>query len=160
MCSLGFHWHHFKSTFGLQQANLHTYIEEVLLYCVIRSQWVTVIDCVTGQFICHLEMKCSIINSTSSLHSITHVYCIYLTDLEFYFVLPESCINTLRPRKNGCNYPDSIFKCIFLNENCWILMKISSKFVPQGPINNIQALVKIMAWHRSGVKPLSESMVT
>ena len=39
-----------------------------------------------------------------------------------------------------------IFKCIFLNKNVWIWIKISLKFVPQGPINNIPALVQIMAW--------------
>ena len=30
---------------------------------------------------------------------------------------------------------------------------------PKGPINNIPALVQIMAWRRSGDKPLSEPMV-
>ena len=31
-------------------------------------------------------------------------------------------------------------------------------FVPNGPINNILALIQIMAWRRSGANPLSESM--
>ena len=46
-------------------------------------------------------------------------------------------------RQNGCNFPDDIFKCIFLNENEWNSIKISLKFVPKGPINNIglQAIV-------------------
>ena len=48
----------------------------------------------------------------------------------------------------------AIFKCIFLNENVWILIKISLKYVPKGPINNIPALVQIMAWRRPGNKPL------
>ena len=33
------------------------------------------------------------------------------------------------------------------------------KFVPKGPINNIPAMVQIMAWRRPGDKPLSEPMV-
>ena len=33
------------------------------------------------------------------------------------------------------------------------------KFVPRGPINNIPALVQIMAWRRPGDKPLSEPMM-
>ena len=37
-------------------------------------------------------------------------------------------------------------------------MKISLKFVAQGPIN-IPALVQIMAWRRLGDKPLSELMM-
>ena len=67
--------------------------------------------------------------------------------------------NTLRPRQNGCHFPDDIFKCIFLNENAWISIKISLKFVPKCPINKIPALVQIMAWRRSGDKPISEPMM-
>ena len=67
--------------------------------------------------------------------------------------------NTLRPRQNGRHFPDDILKCIFLNENIWISIKISLKFVPKGPINNIPALVKAMAWRRPGDKPLSETMM-
>ena len=33
----------------------------------------------------------------------------------------QTGFNTLRPRQNGCHFPDNIFKCIFLNENVWIL---------------------------------------
>ena len=50
-------------------------------------------------------------------------------------------VNTLRPRQNGCHFPDDIFKGIFLNENVLISIKISLKVVPKGPINNIPALV-------------------
>ena len=38
-------------------------------------------------------------------------------------------------------------------------MKISLKFVHKSPINNIPASVQIMAWRRSGDKPLSEPMM-
>ena len=47
-----------------------------------------------------------------------------------------------------------------LNENAWIFVKISLKFVPKGSINNIPALVHIMVWYQIGDKPLSEPMVT
>ena len=63
--------------------------------------------------------------------------------------------NTLRLRQNGCHFPDDIMKRIFLNVNIWISIKISLKFVPRGPINNIPALVQIMAWRRQGGKPFS-----
>ena len=68
-------------------------------------------------------------------------------------------INTLRPRQNGHLFADDTFKRIFLNENIRISIKISLKFVPKGTINNIPALVQIMAWRRSGGKPLSEAMM-
>ena len=67
--------------------------------------------------------------------------------------------NTLRPRRNEQHFADDIFKRIFFNENVWISIKILLKFVPKGPINNIPALVQIMAWRRSGNKPLFEPMM-
>ena len=67
--------------------------------------------------------------------------------------------NTLRPGQNGHHFPDDLLKCIFLNENIWILINISPKFVPKGPINNIPALVQIMSWRRPGDKPLFEPMM-
>ena len=68
-------------------------------------------------------------------------------------------LNTLRPRLKGRHFPDDIFKWIFLNENVWISIYISLKFVPRGPINNIPALLQIMAWRRPGDKTLSEPMM-
>ena len=56
-------------------------------------------------------------------------------------------------------FADDSFRCIFVNEKFYILIKISLKFVPNGPINNIPALVQIVAWRRSGDKPLSEPML-
>ena len=58
---------------------------------------------------------------------------------------------TLRPRQDGRNFPDDIFKCIFLNENISIAIKTSLKFVAKGPITNIPALVQIRAWRRPGI---------
>ena len=64
--------------------------------------------------------------------------------------------NTLRLRQNGCHFPYDIFKWIFVNENVWISIEISLKFVPRGPINNILVLVQMMACCWPDVKPLSE----
>ena len=68
-------------------------------------------------------------------------------------------INTLRPRQNGRHFADDTFKRIFMNENVRISIKISLMFVPKGSINNIPALVQIMAWRRPGDKPLSEPLM-
>ena len=75
------------------------------------------------------------------------------------WILCFLCLNTLRPRRNEQHFADNIFKRIFFNENVWISIKISLKFVPKGPINNIPALIQIMAWCCSGDKPLSEPMM-
>ena len=78
------------------------------------------------------------------------------------------CVSNRSPREQLthwgrdkiCRYfADDIFKCIFLNANVWIPIQISLKFAPQGPINNIPALVQIMAWRRPGDKLLSEPMI-
>ena len=50
-------------------------------------------------------------------------------------------INTLRLKQNGRHFADDILMCILLNENVWIPIEISLKFVPKGPIDNILALV-------------------
>ena len=55
-------------------------------------------------------------------------------------------INTLRPRQNGRHFPEDILKCIFLNENLWILKTISLKYVPYGLIIYMAVLLKIMDW--------------
>ena len=68
-------------------------------------------------------------------------------------------INTLRPRPNDRHSADDVFKCIFLNEEYWILSHISLKYIPKGHIIDILALVQVMAWRRTGDKTLSESMM-
>ena len=67
--------------------------------------------------------------------------------------------DTFKSRQYGRNFPDDIFKCISLNENVWISIRISLKFVHKGPINNSPALVQIIAWRHPDDKPLSEPMM-
>ena len=82
------------------------------------------------------------------------------SNLEFTDRAPETVgMNSLRPRRNRRHFADDIFKCIFVNENDWISLRIWLKFVPMVRINNIPSLVQIMAWRRPGDKPLSEPMM-
>ena len=83
----------------------------------------------------------------------SHIHRQLLSTCSFQF------INSSSPGQNGRHSTDDIFKCIFLNKNAWTSIEISLKFVPKGPINNIPALVPIMAWCRPGDKPLSEPMM-
>ena len=68
------------------------------------------------------------------------LFCI-LSTMEINFInifqLWVHSFNTLRPRQIDRHFSDDIFKCIFLNENVWIAIKISLKFVPKakGPTN-------------------------
>ena len=99
--------------------------------------------------------------------SIYHISCCSLRsqkplnkDDQSCMVPLSSCpVNSLRPRPNRRHFADDIFKCISDNENEWILPRISLTFVPKVRINNIPALVQIMAWRRPGDKPLSEPMM-
>ena len=69
-------------------------------------------------------------------------------------------VNSFPLGQNGRHFPDDSFKHIFMNEKFFILIRISLKFVPTGPIDNKPALVQLMAWRRPGDKPLSEPMLT
>ena len=75
------------------------------------------------------------------------------------FIIIHNANLTLMPRQYGRHFPDDIFKCIFLNENVKISIKISLKFAFKGSIDYIPALVQIKAWRRPGDKPLPEPMI-
>ena len=89
-----------------------------------------------------------------------------------YYSLPWHKIAIFFPNAGTVNSPpppsrtkwlpsaDCTFKCIFMNERFCILIQILLKLVPKGPIENTLALVQVMAWRRTGDKPLPESMVT
>ena len=114
------------------------------------------IKCITQYFIPR-----SIWYKISQFDSFLHSYIPFRSRNHVIFVMKPlyTFIDTLRLRQNGRHFPDDIFKWIFFNVNVWISIKISLKFVPKGPINNIPALVQIMAWCRPGDKPLSEAMM-
>ena len=52
------------------------------------------------------------------------------TQSSWWLGLNDGLVNTLRPKQNGRHFADDILKCIFLNENVWIPIEISLKFVP------------------------------
>ena len=62
--------------------------------------------------------------------------------------------------KKAAILADDMFNCIFLNINDEITIPISLKYVRRSPINNTWALVKKIAWRRTGDKPLPEPMMT
>ena len=68
-------------------------------------------------------------------------------------------INSSPAGQNGRHFADDVFRCILVNEK-FILIKISLNFVPKCPIDDKPAFVQIMAWRRTGDKPLSEPMMT
>ena len=115
------------------------------LYCIVKLTWVI------GKSVAFYNWLNKAISFKAILELlISNKLGYYWNDLQF---------NTLKPRQSGHHFQDDISKCIFVSENVWISLKISLRFVPNVPTNNIPALVHIMAWHRPGDKPLSEPMV-
>ena len=115
---------------------------------------------------CHRCAVCNIVMNWTTLKR-RRVAHFWLHSLPFRSVgcqrrgvnVHSSTFNTLRPRQDGRHFPDDTFKRIFMNENVRISINISLKFVSMSLINNIPALVQLMAWHRPGDKPLSEAMM-
>ena len=87
-------------------------------------------------------------------HGLFDCHCDFLI-----VILVHPLVNTLRPTYICGHFADDIFKSIFLNENVLISLKISLKFVPKVRINNILALVQIMARCQTGNKPLCEPVM-
>ena len=76
------------------------------------------------------------------------------------YMLTWWLVSYFSPRQNGRHFADNSLKRIFMNDNFYIPIQISLKFVPKCPIDNVAALVQVMAWYRTGDKPLPETMLT
>ena len=63
---------------------------------------------------------------------------------------------------NGRHFTNDIFiQWHFFRDTFCLLIQTSPILVLNGPIDsNRSALVRVMAWHRTGVKPLAESMMS
>ena len=59
----------------------------------------------------------------------------------------------------GRHFAEDIIKCIFLNENMYILFDTAIAIWPQVPINNTPALDEIMTRHRTGDKPSTKPIM-
>ena len=86
------------------------------------------------------EIKTDWVVSSFQLVHVDYMFHLFHPPSTKYFGF---IVHTLGPRQNARQFPDDIFKRIFLNENIQISTKISLKLVPRGPINNILVLVQI-----------------
>ena len=70
-------------------------------------------------------------------------------------------VNMLRSIQSVHHFPGDVFKSFFLNETFCIAIQFDSlKFVAKGLNDNKWSLIQIMAFRRTGDKPLSEPMLT
>ena len=119
---------------------------------------ILVTSCQNDTFWCSQQHRCcqngiSTSVSISGEYRISDIFCI--NSITF-----QSSFNSSPLGQNGRHFADDIFNYIFLNENFCILLPTSLKFVPKGPIDKKSALVKVMAWRRTGDKPLAETMLS
>ena len=70
----------------------------------------------------------------------------------------EPQLTTERQEQNGRHFAEDILKCIYVRDKFCIL--ISIKFILEGPVDNMSALVPVMAWRRTGDKLLHGPMLT
>ena len=131
------------------QTCIHSLLGWLVYVCVCVCACVQ--DLITKRH--NLLINISILLATEPISRKTLHIIQNLRDLwhhQLYQISDPLFFNTLRPRQNGRHFADDIFKCIFVNENAWIALKILLKFAPKVRINNIPALVQIMAWRRPG----------
>ena len=69
-------------------------------------------------------------------------------------------LNSSPPGQNGRHFGRRHNSNAFFNGNDKIPVQISQKFIPRSPIGNKPSLVQVMAWRRTGDKPLSEPMLS
>ena len=84
---------------------------------------------------------------------------IFLLHWNYYGYSPLTtsiCLNSSPLGQNGRHFADESFRWVFMNEKFCILIRISLKVIPKGPIEDNPALAQIMAWRHTGDKPLSE----
>ena len=73
--------------------------------------------------------------------------------------LYDNSFNSSPPTQNGRNFAN-IFKCILMNEKCFVSIQILLMFGSKNQTHNLAALVRVMAWRRTGDKPSSEQRLT
>ena len=130
------------------------YICQLILSLLWYNLYITYSLC--GEMFCLDTGILQIVENFSHERQVSYCYIWLIPWLLIIIWIYMNKVDTLRPRQNGRHFADDISNGIFLNENVWIPLKFSLKFVPKGPINNIPALVQIMAWCGPGDKPLSE----
>ena len=91
------------------------------------------------------------------LINLPHIHCAPMSLHCFTWSPPSPHSHTLD--KMAAILTDDTLKCIILKENYIIPIQISLKFVSRCPIYNKPASFQVMAWRRTGGKPLQELLL-
>ena len=77
-----------------------------------------------------------------------------------HHVIADNALNSSPLDKLAAILAHGNFKCIFLNENDRIPIRVSLKFVARSPVDDKPALVQVMGCRQTGDKSLPELMLT
>ena len=86
-----------------------------------------------------LKLKFYVINWNSMIVLFSGEHCLIEGDGCKYVY--TYLINPSPPGQNGRHFADNIFRCIFMNEKFYVLIKISLRFVSWCPIDNNPASI-------------------
>ena len=67
--------------------------------------------------------------------------------------------NTMRPRQNGCHFPDDSFKWIFSYKKNDLRYNFYWSLFPRIQLTIFHHCFRYLAWHRTCAKPMSEPMM-
>ena len=132
----------------------HLFRYWLILWQHQATTW-TIVDLTINNILWHLFLSNVYFNALNNNPQIVVQLCLFMITVTS---IRGQRVNTLRPRQNGWHFAD-ICKCFFFWWKYMNLINISHNFVLKGEINNIPALVQLMAWLRPGGKPLSEPMM-
>ena len=140
---------HFQILYGTQQWYCH------VLY-KISNNWVIMAKVSFGQMRFH-----KILVQDAFWRDILYMLCRFIFYLGTVVLDPARIysrhhVKSSPPAQNDSHFADDIYKYIFLNEKFYILIWISLKFIPKGPIDYMPPLVQVIAWCGTGDKPLPQ----
>ena len=126
-------------------------------------------SCVTGLAIWYRKTQYMILKGGHDLYNLyIHMNNVTTQGLFHPYKVIECCTDGIHKQlilihrnrdKNNHNLADDILSRIFVNQNVWISIKMSLKFVLNGPVANMPAYVQIVALCQTGDKPISGPMV-
>ena len=125
--------------------DLHVSIKVSSIYLIWKN--------ITSLFIVPVPLSKQILFSWINLMQVLHID-----------VVENSCHLALKfsLTHRGRDKMAAISQTMFLDAFLWMkpfVYWLNFTFVPKGPIDNVPALVNIMAWRQPGNKPLSQPMV-
>ena len=118
--------------------------------------------------ICTIHFVTNILRWNPKTEQISGPLNVYLTTVFFhsfelltqlYIDINDFVVTTLRPRQDSRHFCRRHFQMQFRHRKCFNFIKNSLNVIPKGPMDNNSSFVQVMAWRRTGDKPLHKPMM-